>query len=325
MPATMMPGMVPGMAAGMGQTGPSSTTQPLSQSKAAAAKKKPPPEPKEVEPPPFDPEIKELCEKFEIEEKCARKLDAVMAGRADTKKSDLAKLFDLLEDVGSPTCLLELKISEMEEGEFVGKILEDREVEALTLNFDLKGEAKDKLNEVVSRRQTRKGEDLVRMESILEHARNPNEIATRLAGQLLDGRIPALPDLSEAEDVMKKFKLEPEAKRTLAEIVFARQEDSSRVLGYLEVYLEASHKPSADLIALKGRLLAGGEVPSAPGGGAPDRSRSRDRGRGRGGAQKGGDRNRRKSSRSPPRGRRSPPSRSKRSRSTSRRSRSRGR
>lgn len=39
---------------------------------------------------------------------------------------------------------------------------------------------------------------------------------------------------AEAEDVMKKFKLDDEARRKLVQIVLQRADDSSRVLGRLE-------------------------------------------------------------------------------------------
>eukprot|EP00421_Protoceratium_reticulatum_P071853 CAMPEP_0168419734 /NCGR_PEP_ID=MMETSP0228-20121227/32418_1 /TAXON_ID=133427 /ORGANISM="Protoceratium reticulatum, Strain CCCM 535 (=CCMP 1889)" /LENGTH=217 /DNA_ID=CAMNT_0008433619 /DNA_START=1 /DNA_END=650 /DNA_ORIENTATION=+ len=217
-----MPGMVPqSMMAGMA---------PVTQPRPAAS---PAPErrPREVEkkkePVPMDPDVKELCDHFAVAGACAERLNEEMAGRQDTMVADLARLWELLDDVGSPTCLLELKIDEMKSGEFVGKVTENREVEALALNFDLSADAQLRLNEMVARRATRKGEDLVRMEGILEHSRDPTAAALRLAGRLLAGELRALPDLGEAEDVMRKFKLDGEAKRTLVEIVLARIEDSS--------------------------------------------------------------------------------------------------
>ena len=67
-----------------------------------------------------------------------------------------------------------------------------------------------------------------------------------LAAQILEGKLEDLPDMGEAEDVMKKFKLDDEARRKLVrvvivavcgcevQIVLQRADDSSRVLGRLE-------------------------------------------------------------------------------------------
>jgi len=283
---------------------PASAAQPQPAAAAKAAGRAE--EPKEALP--VDPEVKELCEHFGIADSCAARLNEEIAKRRDSKDADLARLWELLEDVGSPTCLLELKIEEMQAGEFVGKVTSSREVEALARNFGLSAEATSKLNEMVARRATRKGEDLVRMENVLEHSKAPDATALHLAGRVLAGELQALPDLGEAEDVMRKFKLDKDAKCKLVEIVLARLDDSSRVLGRLEVYLEMSRQPSsAALEALAGRLLAGGDVPDEPREEAVDRERDRmDRER---------DRRRQRSrsrGRRSPRGHRSPRSRGRR-------------
>jgi len=263
MPMGMMPGMMPIMMPGMPpQPHPGSGTNPLGTAAEVGAQQEPK-QPEQPEPP-LDPEVRQLCEHFEIEAHCARLLNQEMDKRQDSKASDLARLWELLEDVGSPTCLLALKIEEMKNGEFRGKILQDREVEALALNFDLGSRATSKLNEVVSRRATRKGEDLVRMERILEYSREPGPTATLVAERLLDGRYTSIPDLGEAEDVMRKFSLDEDAKKRLVEIVLERADDSSAVLGALELHLEASKQASETLRAVSGRLLAGKDLPDEP-------------------------------------------------------------
>merc|ERR1712050_94087 len=134
-------------------------------------------------------------------------------------------------------------------------------------------------------------------------------------GRVLANEIDALPDLSEAQDVIKKFDLDAEAKDKLIEIVLARTEHSSALLGGLEVYFEAVRNPSSALFALAGRLLAGGDVPDPhdpreKGKLATDRDRERDRDRSR-------ERERKRKSRS--RSRRRSPSVKRRSRSRDRR------
>merc|ERR1719330_1370672 len=178
----------------------------------------------------LDEEVAKLCANFEIEHDCARKLDDEIKKRPDTRASDLAKLWGLLEDVGSPTCLLELKIQEMISGDFVGEVLSDREVEALALNFNLTDSARDRLNEMVSRRATKKGQDLVRLESILSHADDASETAKLMVDRVLDKKEGSLPDLTETEDVIRKFNLSPAAQKLLVKIVMERTDDSSKIL-----------------------------------------------------------------------------------------------
>lgn len=252
----MMPGMMMG-----GMMSPAMPAMPAFGASSSSSKQSPAVSPQEPE---LDPDVKKLCDEFQIESECAQKLQDELNQRQDTRESDVAKLYELLDDVGSPSCLLALKIEEMQRGEFVGRIEADREVEALALNFSLGVLSKSKLNEVVARRPKRKGEDLVRLEAILERSREPDAAAKRLADRLISGSLEALPDLGETEDVIRKFKLDETASQKLVEIIVRRPDDSSLILGGLEVYLEATKQPSAALTAISGRLLAGGEVPDEP-------------------------------------------------------------
>merc|ERR1711887_469963 len=107
-----MPGApsVPGMMMGMEGSSPSN-------------KKEPEPEPEG--PAKMDPDIRELGDYFSIEERWVVRLNETMRKRKDTKESDLAKLYEVLERARSPTGLLTVKIGEMESGQFVGKIKHD--------------------------------------------------------------------------------------------------------------------------------------------------------------------------------------------------------
>lgn len=294
--------LTPGLLAGTSASPPPLSNPPLPE---AAIE----PEQETLEDLKMDAEVKKLCLHFEIEPECAKRLDEEMSKRQDTKESDLARLYDILDDVGSPTCLLEIKISEMSSGEFVGKVLDDREAKAVALNCGLNDQATQKLCELVSRRATKKGEDLVRMEFLMEYAKEPSNTAISFVNRLLANEIAALPDLSEAQDVIRKFDLDYDAKEKLIEIVLARPDDSSALLGGLEVYFEKVKNPSLELLALAGRLLAGGDVPDPlgyRGSGKPSGERGRDRDRSR-------ERDRKKKSRS--RSRRRSPSVKRRSRS----------
>merc|ERR1719253_2252506 len=50
----------------------------------------PPPPPADSSSLTLDPSVRKLCDHFEIEADCAKKLDEMMANRQDTKESDLA-------------------------------------------------------------------------------------------------------------------------------------------------------------------------------------------------------------------------------------------
>merc|ERR1719281_2146798 len=115
MPGFPLPGLSPGML--LSNLPPPAPAEVL----AEAA-----PEPEGLEALALDPEVKKFCLHCEIDVKCAKRLDEVMANRQDTKESDLAKLYDILDDVGDPTGLLEMKIDDIVNGDFVGKVLEDR-------------------------------------------------------------------------------------------------------------------------------------------------------------------------------------------------------
>merc|ERR1719240_725237 len=112
-PMGMMPMVVPGM--------------PLSQ--AANLINKPPEQAEPSEKPKLvlDPDVQELVDHFDIESDVAGRLNTAMGKRYDSRESDMAKLWELLEDVGCPSSLLNLQVNDMESGEFVGKIKSHRE------------------------------------------------------------------------------------------------------------------------------------------------------------------------------------------------------
>eukprot|EP00438_Fugacium_kawagutii_P000136 Skav213997 [mRNA] locus=scaffold941:48753:52828:+ [translate_table: standard] len=96
-----------------------------------------------------------------------------------------------------PVRLARAPVQEIENGEFRGKTLEVPEVEALAMEWNLTHEAKVRLNEMVSNRGTKKGttmaavcmqkvrgrgQDVVRLEKILEHTQNKSETVVNRAG-----------------------------------------------------------------------------------------------------------------------------------------------
>merc|ERR1719203_903350 len=191
---------------------------------APSAKPAPPPAPVSNE---IDSEVRELGDYFNIEERWVKRLNETMKKRQDTKSQDIAKLYEVLERARSPTGLLTVKIGEMECGQFVGKIKPDKDVERLARKFKLDDHVTSRLTELAVRRKASKEEDLDRIEQHLRYCKRPSAMATLLAGKLLEGEVEELPDLSEAEALMVKYKLDEDAKSKLREIVEKRNNDQN--------------------------------------------------------------------------------------------------
>merc|ERR550537_1828839 len=120
----------------------------------------PPAAPKEPEDDKMDPDVQELGDYFNIEDRWVKRLNDTMKKRKATKEADLAKLYEVLENARSPTGLLTVKIGEMECGQFVGKIKPDKDVEAMARKFKLDEHVKSRLTELVVRRKDTREDDL---------------------------------------------------------------------------------------------------------------------------------------------------------------------
>lgn len=255
----------------------------------------------------IDPDVQELGDYYNIEDRWIKRLNETMKKRKDTKEQDLAKLYEVLERARSPTGLLTVKIGEMESGQFVGKIKPDKDVERLARKFKLDEHVKSRLTELAVRLKDAKDMHLDRLEQHLSYSKHPNAMATLLAGKLLEHEIDELPDLKEAEQVMEKFRLDDDAKSKLREIVEKRASEKQEVLNTVRKHLEASQHPSAMLCRIARSLIDGEKLddpperrppprPTGGGGGggggerdkergydyARDRDRSRERSRDRG-------------------------------------------
>lgn len=257
----------------------------------------------------IDPEVRELGDYFNIEDRWVKRLNETMRKRQDTKEQDIAKLYEVLERARSPTGLLTVKIGEMECGQFVGKVKPDKDVERLARKFKLDEHVTSRLTELVVRRKATKEVDLERIESHLKYCKRPSAMATLLAGKLLEGEVDELPDLGAAEVLMDKFKLDEDAKSKLREIVEKRAADKDEILVQIEKHLDSSSNPSSVLCKIARPLIDGEKLPEphekrgggaggAPGrGGDRDRERSRDRDRSRSRKRKSRSRSRSKEKR----------------------------
>jgi len=224
------------------------------------------PQPAEDE---IDPDVRELGDYFNIEDRWIKRLNETMKKRKDTKEQDIAKLYEVLERARSPTGLLTVKIGEMECGQFVGKIKPDKDVERLARKFKLDDHVTSRLTELVVRRKGNKEEerarkDLDRIEQHLRYCKRPSAMATLLAGKLLEGEVDELPDLEEAEGIMQKYKLDEDARSKLREIVEKRASDQKEVLVQVRKHLDTSTYPSSMLCKIARPLIDGEKLADPP-------------------------------------------------------------
>jgi len=224
------------------------------------------PQPAEDE---IDPDVRELGDYFNIEDRWIKRLNETMKKRRDTKEQDIAKLYEVLERARSPTGLLTVKIGEMECGQFVGKIKPDKDVERLARKFKLDDHVTSRLTELVVRRKGNKEEerarkDLDRIEQHLRYCKRPSAMATLLAGKLLEGEVDELPDLEEAEGIMQKYKLDEDARSKLREIVEKRASDQKDVLVQVRKHLDTSTYPSSMLCKIARPLIDGEKLADPP-------------------------------------------------------------
>ena len=69
-------------------------------------------------------------------------------------------------------------------------------------------------------------------------------------GKLLEGEVEELPDLSDAEKVMEKYRLDDDAKSKLREIIEKRAEDKDEVLVKIKKHLDNCANPSSMICSL---------------------------------------------------------------------------
>jgi len=191
--ATRMPSIIPGMPGVPGPiNNPVLDALMMGRSMSSLLPSPPPPAPLGMKKNEIDPDIQELCDHYEIEERIAKKLHEQMDKRPDTFSDDLEKLWEVLKTARSPAGLLCVKIGEMETGTWVGKPKLDKEFEAFARRYSLDFDAKTKLADVLHLRQSTKREDLREIEKHLETASRPSAMVMMLLSKLRNGE--KLPD-----------------------------------------------------------------------------------------------------------------------------------
>lgn len=234
----------------------------------------------------ISPDVRKLCNYFKIEDRWIERLDETLKRREDTREEDVAKLYEVLDRARSPTGLLVIKIGEMECGQFDSRIKPDKHIIRIARQFNLDREARDRLALLGVQRKRTKQEDMDRMEQHMTMSRHPSDLAISLANKLLDGRLEALPDLTQALELADAFRLDSDAKSKLREIVEKRPDDLEEVLPHVERILQMSKTPSQTLLKIARTLIEGGQASNLErklassyeqSGGDRSRSRSRER------------------------------------------------
>merc|ERR1719281_1301260 len=136
----------------------------------------------------IDPDVMELCDHFQIEDRHTRRLDALMKNRQKTFQEDIERLYDVLERAREPAGLLTVKMREMEEGIFMGKQKPDEKLKAMSKKFKLDDQAESKLADILARYDPeKKAKYQAELERHLEVSNRPSAMVMMLLRKLGDG------------------------------------------------------------------------------------------------------------------------------------------
>lgn len=145
-----------------------------------------------------EPEITELAQHFNLDERITKDLDTEMKKRNSTFEDDMKALWDILEGARNPAGLLRVKIREMEENTFRGGALTpDREIEEMSAKYKLDAQATAKLSEVLAKREDRR-RDLRQISKHLELSNKPSALAMLMLRDLRAGKSIADPEFPAA-------------------------------------------------------------------------------------------------------------------------------
>lgn len=136
----------------------------------------------------IDPRVQKLCDHYEIkEEKLLRLLDHQVHVRPETIDGDIESLYEVLKNARSPPALLMVKIKEMQDGTFVGKIAVDKEIEDVAQKFKLDDQAKTKLMEGLAKHSKDRKKDLENLVSHLECSNKPSAMVMIMLSKMRKG------------------------------------------------------------------------------------------------------------------------------------------
>mmetsp|Transcript_51977 Transcript_51977/g.121726 ORF Transcript_51977/g.121726 Transcript_51977/m.121726 type:complete len:297 (+) Transcript_51977:88-978(+) len=134
-----------------------------------------------------DPDVADLCDHFEIEDRIMWKLHEAMKMRQDTYGSDMEKLWEKLKGARSPAGMLMSNIRQMHEGTFVGKAVAPPEVLKMIEKYRLDEDARTKLADFVCKRPESQSQDLYEIERRLENSGKPSAVVMTMIVALQKG------------------------------------------------------------------------------------------------------------------------------------------
>jgi len=135
----------------------------------------------------IDPDVADLCDHYEIEDRIMLKLNEAMRARQDTFGRDIEKLWEELSSARSPAGLLMAKIRQMHEGTFVGKVEPPKEVLRVIEKYRLDEDARTKLVDFICKRPDTAKNDLYEIERRLENSGRPSAVVMTMIVKLHRG------------------------------------------------------------------------------------------------------------------------------------------
>merc|ERR1719356_493043 len=156
-----------------------------------SASQAPAPTPTKEEGLPVDPQIRDLCRTFNIEDRLMRKLDRVMKGRPEAFDEDVQTL---RERLGEPRADIGVLITQLEKGLFVSIGCMPKPMVELVKKYNLDDRASQRLAESMMKRKDTMKDDLKDLDVRLASAERPSGLLmTLLQGLDTSGRLPAPP------------------------------------------------------------------------------------------------------------------------------------
>lgn len=138
-----------------------------------------------------DPDVMELCEHFHVEEHHVERLDKLMKKRRSTFEEDMLKLWEKMSEARNPLAMLMTKLKEMEDGTFVGTIV-DKDVQRFVRLYNIDDQAEKRLTDILVRwKQDKRAQYVADLERHLEVSARPSATVMMLLKKLGGGE--ALP------------------------------------------------------------------------------------------------------------------------------------